>query len=625
METGLTLTRDMAIVLGLTGFTIAMFMFERLRADVAALVVLIVLGLAGLVSADELFAGFSGNATISVIATMILAAGLDRTGAMNRLAGWILRRSHGIEERMLALSAGIAGAISATMQNPSVVTLFLPVASRLSARTGVSLARMLLPIACAVVMGGCLTMVGSSPLIMLNDLMLSANRNLPSGVATLHPFGMFAPFPVGVALLLLALAYFRWHGGRKLRDGADTSVTPARTESYFASAYGIKGDVFELTVGADSPLVGMSVGDAEAQRGAPLLLALQSGNEARLSPPADQMIWVGSVIGVLGAREAVLEYARQNALRVSHRLRQFADLFDPSRAGISEAVVPPTSGFIGHAQAELRLRKRYGISLLAINRDRNVYREDIRHLPLKAGDMLVLHSDWQELAQAARDRNFVVVTDFPKGEQRPHKFRLAMAIFALALLLAVSAGLPTTLALMAGAAGMLVTGVINMDEAYAAISWKTVFVMACLLPLGWAMDTTGTAAWLAQQALGLLPDTVPPWVLQLLVALLATGFSLVISQVGATVVMVPMAINVAIAAGADPAVFALTSALAASNNFVTLSNPVLQIVAGPAGYTAKDLWRVGAPLSLLYLLVVLAMSNLVVWWHHFRIASLWQS
>jgi di/tricarboxylate transporter len=625
METGLTLTRDMMVVLGLMGFTIGMFMFERLRADVTAFVVLVVLGLAGLVSPNELFSGFSGNATISVIATMILAAGLDRTGAMNRLAGWILRRSKGLEERMLALSSIIAGSISATMQNPSVITLFLPVASRLSARTGVSLARMLLPIACAVVMGGCLSMVGSSPLILLNDLMLSANRNLPSGVATLQPFGMFAPFPIGVALLLMSLAYFRWYGGRKLQGGDDTSVTPGRTESYFASAYGIKGDVFELTVGADSPLVGMSIGEAEAQRGAPLYLALQAGNEARLSPSADEMIWVGSVIGVLGPREAVQEYAQANALRVSHRLRRFADLFDPSRAGISEAVIPPTSNFIGHAQAELRLRKRYGISLLAINRDRHVYREDIRNLPLKAGDMLVLHSDWQELAQAAKDKNFVVVTDFPKGEQRPHKFRLAMAIFAVALGLALTAELPATLALMAGAAGMLITGVINMDEAYEAINWKTVFVMACLLPLGWAMDTTGTAAWLAQQALDMLANAVPIWVLQMLVALLATGFSLVISQVGATVVMVPMAINIAIAAGADPAVFALTSALAASNNFVTLSNPVLPIVTGPAGYTAKDLWRVGGPLCLMYLAVVLAMSNLIVWWHHFRIASLWQT
>jgi di/tricarboxylate transporter len=467
-------------------------------------------------------------------------------------------------------------------------------------------------------MGGSLTMVGNSPLIMLNDLIASANRNLPSGVATLQPFRMFAPFPIGVALLLACLAYYPWYGGKRLQGDGTDYVTPTRTESYFAKAYGIEGDVVELTVSADSPLVGLSVAEAETLPGAPFFLALQTGNEARLSPAADQMLWVGSVIGVMGAREAVQDYAQRNQLRVSHRLRQFADLFDPSRTGISEAVVPPTSTFIGHSQAHLGLRRRYGISLLAINRDRQVLREDVRNIPLKAGDLLVLHSEWSELAQVTREKNFVVITDYPKGEPRPHKFWVAMAIFAIALGLALTAELPATLALMAGAAGMLLTGVLNMDEAYAAISWKTVFLMACLLPLGWAMDSTGTATWLAQRVLDLLPDHVPVLVLQLIVALLTTGFSLVISQVGATVVMVPMAINLAVAAGGEPTGFALIVALSASNNFVTLANPVLPMVAGPAGYRSRDLWRVGGPLSLVYLAVVLVMVNLLVWWQRFH-------
>jgi len=623
MGNELALTNDMILVLGLTAFTITMFVIERLRPDVTALIVLVFIGLTGLVGTSELFSGFSGDAVISVIGSMILGAGLERTGALNRLAMWLMQRSRGIEEKMIHLTTAVAGVTSPTMQNPSILSLFLPVASRLSARTGVPLSRLLLPIVSAIIMGGSLTMVGNSPLIMLNDLMASANRNLPSGVATLQPFRMFAPFPIGVTMVLACLAYYRWYGGKRLVGGEDVNVTPASTESYFARAYGISGDVYELTVSADSPLVGMAIGEAEAQRDAPLFLALKTGNEARLSPSADQMIWVGSVIGVMGAREAVAEYARQNQLRVAHRLRQFADLFDPSRAGISEAVIPPTSTFIGHAQADLRLRKRYGISLLAINRDRQVHREDIRQLPLRAGDMLVFHSDWQDLAQAAKEKNFVVVTDYPKGEQRPHKFWLAMTIFAIALGLALTAELPSALALMAGAAGMLLTGVLSMDEAYSAISWKTVFLMACLLPLGWAMDSTGTASWLAQHALDFLPDGLPVILLQLMVALITTAFSLVMSQVGATVVMVPMAINIAVAAGAEPTAFALIVALSASNNFVTLANPVLHMVTGPAGYRTRDLWRVGGPLSLVYLGVVLVMVNAVVWWRHFSFASLW--
>ena len=611
MDTTLTLTADMELVLGLVFFTMVMFLFERIRADVVALVVLVVLGLTGLVPREDLFGGFSGNAVMSIIATMILGAGLDRTGALNRLAAWLLRRSNGIESRLLLLTTGAAGLTSSVMQNPSVMSLFLPVASRLSSRTGLTLSRLLLPLAAAIVMGGGLTMVGNSPLILLNDLLVAANANLPSGAATLEPLKMFAPMPIGLALLATSLAYFHFFGGRRLREDGDDAVTPARTQSYFSRAYGIEGDVYELAVTADSPLVGMSVGDTEAMHGAPLLLALRTGDDSRLAPPADSRIWVGSVLGMMGPRQAVADFAQNNFLRLSTRLRTFADLFNPSRAGISEAVVPPTSRFIGKTQAELRLRKQTGISLLAINRDKQVLREDVRNTPIRAGDMLVLHSIWTDLAQAAKGKDFVVVTDYPKDEQRPHKFKIAMAIFAVSMLLALSSKIPVPIALMTGVAGMLVAGVLHVDEAYAAISWKTVFLMACLIPLGWAMDSSGAAAWVAGHTLERLPEGFPLWLIQLLIGVLTTAFSLVISHVGATIVMVPIAINIALAAGGDPTGFALIVALSASNNLMTASNPVMSMITGPANYGARDLWRVGGPLSLAYLAVIVLAVNLL--------------
>ena len=611
MDTTLTLTADMELVLGLVFFTMVMFLFERIRADVVALVVLVVLGLTGLVPREDLFGGFAGNAVMSIIATMVLGAGLDRTGALNRLAGWLLRRAHGVESRLLLLTTGAAGLTSSIMQNPSVMSLFLPVASRLSSRTGLTLSRMLLPLAAAIVMGGALTMVGNSPLILLNDLLVAANANMPSGAATLEPLNMFAPMPIGLALLAASLAYFHFFGSKSLREDETEAVTPARTQSYFARAYGIDGDVHELTVTADSPLVGMSVGDTEALHGAPLLLALRTGEESRLSPPADARIWVGSVLGMMGAKEQVADFAQNNFLRMSSRLRTFGDLFNPSRAGISEAVVPPTSHFIGKTSSQLRLRKQLGISLLAINRDKQVLRSDVRSTPIRAGDMLVLHSIWTDLAQAAKDKDFVVVTDYPKGEQRPHKFKIAMTIFAISMLLALSSKIPVPIALMTGVAGMLVTGVLHIDEAYAAISWKTVFLMACLIPLGWAMDSSGAAAWMAGHTLEQLPDGFPLWLLQLLIGLLTTAFSLAISHVGATIIMVPIAINVALAAGGNPTAFALIVALSASNNLMTASNPVMSMITGPANYTGRDLWRVGGPLSLAYLVIIVIVINLM--------------
>ncbi|MFT4196915.1 MAG: SLC13 family permease [Pseudoxanthomonas sp.] len=615
MDTGLTLTNDMRLVLALVGFTMVMFLFERIRADVVALVVLVVLGLTGLVPPEDIFGGFSGSAVMSIIATTVLGAGLERTGALNRLASWLLRRGHGVEQRLLLLTTAIAGLNSSFMQNPSVAALYLPVAARLAARTTLTLQRLLLPIAAAIVMGGALTMVGNSPLILLNDLLVSANNNLPSGMATLQPLKMFAPLPIGVALLVLSLGYFRWYGNRRLaqEDGEGSSTAPARTESYFASTYGIEGEVFELTVSADSPLVGMTLGDAENLHAAPLMLALQTGNDTRLAPPADMRIWVGSVLGVMGPRPEVADFAQNQFLRMSSRLRHFGDLFNPARAGISEAVVPPTSAFIGKSAADLRLRKSAGISLLAINRDKKVLREDARRVPLRAGDLLVMHSFWQDLTATAKGGDFVVVTDYPKGEQRPHKFRIAMAIFAVTMLLALTAKVSVPLTLMTGVAGMLLTGVLRMDEAYAAINWKTVFLMAGLIPLGWAMDSSGTAAWVAGHTIERLPDGIPAWLLQLAVALLTTGFSLVISHVGATIVMVPLAINLALAAGGDPTSFALIVALSASNNLMTASNPVISMIAGPANYSARTLWRVGGPLSLGYTAVIVLMVNLLAW------------
>jgi di/tricarboxylate transporter len=611
LDTALALTTDMKLVLGLVGFTMVMFLFERIRADVVALVVLVLLGLTGLVAPEDIFSGFSSDAVINVIATMILGAGLDRTGALNRLAGWLLRRAHGVEQQLLLYAQSVAGLNSAIMQNTSVTALYLPIASRLSARTGVPLSRLLMPLTAAIIMGGGLTMVGNSPLILLNDLLVSANANLPSGAATLEPLKMFAPLPIGLALLLACLLYFRFWGMKGLRDDTDKGVTPARTQSYFANTYGIEGEVFELTVGADSPLVGMALGEAERLHGAPLLLALRTGNESRLSPPGDSRIWVGSVLGAMGPRQQVADFAQNHFLRMSTRLREFGDLFNPSRAGISEAVVPPTSKFIGKSAGELRLRKQQGISLLAINRDKDVHNTDVREMKLRAGDMLVLHSIWTDLADAAKSRDFVVVTDYPKGEQRPHKFKIAMVIFAIAMLLALSSRLPTSIALMTGVAGMLVTGVLKMDEAYAAISWKTVFLMACLIPLGWAMDSSGAAAWVAGHSIERLPQGMPAWSIELLLGLLTTAFSLVISHVGATIVMVPLAINLALAVGGNPTAFALIVALSASNNFITASNPSISMITGPAGYTPRDMWRVGGPLTLGYTAIVVGMVNVL--------------
>lgn len=613
MDSQLALTTDMKLALALVFFTSVMFLIEKVRSDVVALVVLVVLGLTGLVAPEEIFNGFSSNAVLSIMATMIMGAGLDRTGALNRVAEWILHRAKGDDSKLMLLTTGLAGLQSAVMQNPSVMALYMPVTSRITASSGLTMKRMLLPLACAIVTGGAITMVGTSPLIMLNDLLLAANSNLPSGAATIKPLQMFSTLPVGLALLALTLGYFYWRLRRLEAQNrvVGEDVTPVRAQSYFSKVYGIDGDLYELTVTADSPLVGMSFGEAEMMHGAPRLLALKTEKDTRVAPAADTRIWTGSVIGVMGTQRQVADFSLNNMLRMSTRLKVLGDLFNPSRAGIAEAVIPPTSTYIGKDARELGLRRQDGLSLLAINRDRKIITDNVKDEDIRAGDMLVLHGVWTDLADVAKKKDLVVLTDYPKAMQRPHKLKIAIAIFAIAMLLALSSRLPVSIALMTGVAGMLLTGVISIDEAYASISWRTIFLMACLIPLGWAMDSSGAAAWLAGHSIEQLPSGTPPWVIQFLVALFTMFFSLVVGHVSATIIMVPIAINIALASGAGPVVFALTTALAASNNFMTSSNPVISMAMGPANYTTKQLWAVGAPLGFLYLIVAQAVVNLL--------------
>ena len=613
MDAGLTLTTNMTLVFALLAFTVLMLVLEWIRADLVALLVIVVIGLTRLLPVEQLFEGFAGNAVISLIAVMIMGAGLDRTGVLGKAASFILRMAGGVETRVSLFINAMAGSLSSVIQSQALSALFLPVVSRISSRTGLPLKRLLLPMAYMILCGTNITMISNSPLILLNDLIASANRNLPTGAQTIQTFTLFAVAPIGIPLLLAGLAYFALFTRRLLPSDEEDrqKVTPGRTETYFAETYGIDGEVLELTVTADSPLVGMSVGEVEQLRGAPLILALKSGNEARLAPPADQMIWVGSVLGVLGKREAINEFANTQLCQVQARLRNFSDLFNPTRAGISEVVIPPSSRWIKQAVGDLRLRKTHGISVLAVNRGDQVFREDVRQVALRAGDTLVLHSFWRDLAQTAESHDIVVVTDYPKEEHRPSKIWHAVTFFALAMGLGLFTDIRLSIAMLVGAVGMLLTGVLNMDEAYGAINWKTIFTLACLIPLGWAMDSTGAAAWIAQEVL-IYIGAWPQWGIQAVIAVITLLIAQVVSNVGAAVMMVPMAINVALASGGNPAVYALVVAVSTSNVFLIPSaNPVIMIIAGPGGYRSRDFLRVGIPLTVLLLIVLLVSVNII--------------
>jgi len=599
------------LVLGVLAVTIALFVFEVVRVDVVALTIMVLLGLLGLVPSDQLFNGFASNAVISIIAVMILGAGLDRTGVMTVVAAFILKIGGKTANRIIPLISGTVGGISSLMQNVGATALFLPVVSRISARTEIPLSRLLMPMGFCAIMGGTITMVGSSPLILLNDLIAASNASLPPGAETLGSFELFDVAPVGLALLATGIVYFLTVGKWILPDHInETSGAPALTKTYFADTYGIEGDVYELLVTVDSPLVGMQVGDAEMIPAAPRLLAIRGVDEPRMAPPSDEMIWVGTILGVMGSRDVVGRFALDYHCRLQPRVKTFGGLFNPSRAGISEVVVPPGSKMIGQSIGEARLRKRFGISVLAVNRRGNIINKEVREQILESGDCLVSHSTWRDLSALQTDRKFIVATDIPKEEQRPHKVGQALAFFALSIGMIIFTDFRLSIALLAGALGMILTNVLSIDEAYNSVSWKTVFLVASLIPIGLAMELTGTAAWIAQQAMVLL-GSMPDIAVQIVIAVLATVFSLVMSNVGATTILVPIAISIALATGANPTMYALIVALSTSNAFILPTHQVNALIIGPGGYRVADFVRVGSGMSVIFLIVMLTMVNLI--------------
>jgi len=614
----ITLDLEMMVVMGLLAVTIILFAFELLRVDVAAISVMVMLGLSTLfpgieplVSKDELFSGFSSNAVISVIAVMIIGAGLDKTGLMGRLAALILKKGGKTEGRIIPLVSGTVAFISSFMQNIGAAALFLPVVSRISTRTDIPMSRLLMPMGFCAILGGTVTMIGSSPLILLNDLMLSSNKTLPPE-HQMETFGLFAVTPVGVALVITGIVYFIVAGRFVLPSVKEIDANrTSRASDYFESVYGIQGELLEARVTDDSPIVGMTIRQVEDNyENTPTMLALYSGDVVKVPPDREETIWVNTSLGLMGDRATIAEFCREFHWELKGEPEQFSDVLNSQHSGIGEVVVPPGSSLIGRLIKDVKPRRNYGANILQIFRADQIIRRGFGEIPLQAGDTLVVHSSWRDLNKLSRNRDFVVATDVKYEDLRTDKMRYAVTFFSLALILFFLTD-SLSISLLTGAMGMVLTGVLTIDEAYDAVSWQTVFLLASLIPLGIAVDQTGTAAWIAQEILTLVGD-VPNWVLQTVIAGLATFFTLVMSNIGATVLLVPLAVNIAIAVGADPAVFALTVAISTSNSFLIPTHQVNALVMGPGGYQVADFMRAGGIMTILFIVVSLVMLNVIL-------------
>jgi len=571
---------------------------------------------AGLVDTQRLFDGFSSNAVMSIIAVMIIGAGLDKTGIMTRVASFILKIGGKTESRIIPIISATVAFISSFMQNVGAAALFLPVVSRISTRSGLPMSRLLMPMGFCAILGGTMTMVGSSPLILLNDLILTSNQSLPAD-QQMQTWSLFSVTPIGIFLVSVGIIYFVI-AGRFVLPAAKTDSDNSKKDpmSQFKDVYNLNYKVAEVVITEGCDLIGKKLDDIETSERIRVIADKYVGGNANYGSGAiarDTGLEPGMVLGIVADPEDLSNFVEKYNLPKRDGEKVLSDVLESNKSGIAEIVIPPGSSLIGKSARDVWMRKTYGLSTIGLHRDGETMREgdNIRSVPFHAGDTLIVFTSWIDLERISDNKDFVVITtEYPKAEKlRPKKVRWAGLFFAIALFMVLFTDIRLSIALLTGAMGMILSGVLKVEEAYNAVSWKTVFLLASLIPLGMAVETTGTAKWIAEEVVSATGNAAP-WIIQSAIAVLATFFTLVMSNVGATVLLVPLAVNIAIQVGADPAIYALTVAIATSNSFLIPTHQVNALIMGPGGYRVPDFMKAGGIMTVLFLVVMMTMMNI---------------
>lgn len=584
---------------------ILVFVFEWVRVDVVGITMMVLLPLIGLISPGDAFVGLSSNAVCSIIAVIIIGAGLDKTGVMNQLAAPIIRLAGESEKRIVILISGTVGVISSMMQNIGAAALFLPAAQRIGKRVGVPVSRILMPMGFCAIIGGTLTLVGASPTILLNDLMILEGQKL-------EPFGLFTQTPIGICLLATAILYFVVLGRFILpaSDGeVDRGITASISETYQPLA-----KTYELHIPED---FGETRTLAELEIRTGFLVTVIGINHASLGrknmvPRRYDAISGGDDVAVVGGEKQVRALAQEKGWILREDLEVFSEHLSRMSSGMTETVVAHRSELIGKTLNEVNFKEDFRVNPLALMKGNRIYYTGLGHIKLQVGDTLLLQGGWGQfhrLKNLPQPRALTFSTPLEGEILRPGKARLAVFWLLLALAQIIFFKVQLSVALMSGALGMIITGVLTIDEAYRSVDWMTVFLLAGLIPLGIAFEQSGTAAFIAHWVLGLVGEP-SPIVLLGVVGLMTSFFTLVVSNVGATVLLVPLCMNMAVMAGGDPRMAALVVGLSASNTFVLPTHQVNALVMRPGRYRTLDYAKAGAGMTVLFLAVELTVLYL---------------
>ncbi|WP_027721599.1 SLC13 family permease [Maridesulfovibrio zosterae] len=592
------MTPEILLVMAVLAFAVLLFIFEWVRVDVVGIIMMVLLPLLGLVTPKQAISGLSSNAVVSIIAVIIIGAGLDKTGVMNTLARVILRFAGKSETRIMTLIAGTVAIISGFMQNIGAAALFLPAAKRIGNQTGVPVGRLLMPMGFCAIIGGCLTLVGSSPLILLNDLMIVGGKHY-------EPFGMFGVTPIGILLLIAALVYFMIFG-RFILPSKNVSENSGPMSDLLNGTYGGIGSLFELhipeTWKCDKNLQALEL--RPIYFSTVVAIARDNGKAHKIAPDAHEIIRPGDHLAVVGHHEFVQHMAEDFGWELQEELSSFAEELSPNNAGIMEGLITPRSELVGQTLMELRIRDRFQVSPLAIFRGEKLFISGLSEMKLESGDAILLHGRW-EMFHLLKDRPDFVFTEEVKGEiLRTEKAKFALMWLAISLTMILGFHIQLSIALLTGALGMILTKVLSIDEAYQSVDWMTVFLLGGLIPLGMAFENTGAAKFIADTIMAALghPSAL---ILLTVIGALTSFFTLVASNVGATVLLVPLSMNMALNAGVDPRIAALTVAVAASNTFVLPTHQVNALIMRPGGYKTIDYVRAGFGMTILYMAVMI--------------------
>jgi di/tricarboxylate transporter len=572
---------EIILVLTILVVAVALFVSERFSVDLIAIMVLATLLVLGLVTMEEGLSGFSNQATITVGAMFILSAALQKTGALTALGRRFIRMGKSPSVLLLVVMVTIA-AISAFINNTAAVAVLLPLVLAVSARRKISPSKLLIPLSFASQFGGVCTLIGTSTNLLVSAI--SDERGYGA-------FSMFEFARLGTIMLTAGVLYIFFVGRWFL---------PSRRTDNLAEAYHLGEYITELRVLPGSPLVGRSIIKSKfGQTHDATVLEILRDNQ-KIWSPLHEPVQAGDVLLVRGKIKELMDLKATEKLEIEPEFKLQESALEARDLMLVEALVAPRSRLMGRTLGEIDFRRRYNTIVLAIQRRSHTLNEKLNQVRLRFGDALLLQAPKEEIARLRRDDNFIVLEELDEPALRRTKIPIALGIIALVVSLAAWQVLPIVYTAIMGCVAMVVTRCLTLEEAYNAIDWKVVFLLAGILPLGIAMQNSGAAAFLTDQGLKLVGGFGPIAVLAMIYFLTAT-LTECMSNNAAAVLVAPIAISTAVGLGVDPKPFLMAVCFAASTSFATpIGYQTNTMVYSPGGYKFTDYMMVGIPLNLIF-------------------------